>query len=371
MHTDTLDLIAGSPGLRHRVLVHRFGRPGGGPKAMIQAALHADEVPAMLVAQRLRLQLSALDEAGQIAGEVLLVPYANPIGLAQQVLGQHHGRFDLRDGLNFNRHVADLAEAAATAVQGRLGGDARANVACVRAALREAAASLAAIHPVDDLKNRLLQLAVDADIVLDLHCDAEAALHLYGLTPQADLCAELGALLGARAILLATESGDSPFDEACSRPWFVLQQRHAPHPVPLACFSTTVELRGQADTDHALADRDADALIEFLRRRGVVAGTPRPLPAVACAPTPLAASESVLAPCSGIVVFHRRPGDRLDAGAPVADVVDAESGQVHTLHAQSAGVLYARIATRWATPGQRLAKIAGSTLLRTGKLLGP
>jgi len=35
----------------------------------------------------------------------------------------------------------------------------------------------------------------------------------------------------------------------------------------------------------------------------------------------------------------------------------------------SAGVLYARIATRWATPGKRLAKIAGTSLARTGKLL--
>ena len=32
--------------------------------------------------------------------------------------------------------------------------------------------------------------------------------------------------------------------------------------------------------------------------------------------------------------------------------------------------LYARVSTRWATPGMRLAKIAGTTLARTGKLLG-
>jgi hypothetical protein len=32
-------------------------------------------------------------------------------------------------------------------------------------------------------------------------------------------------------------------------------------------------------------------------------------------------------------------------------------------------VLYARSATRWAQPGQPLAKIAGTTLARTGKLL--
>ncbi len=371
METETLQLAGGSPGLAHSLRVLRFGANGRGPKAMIQAALHADEVPPLLVAQALRERLAALEAAGQVLGEVVLVPYANPIGLAQQLLGQHHGRFDLRDGVNFNRLVPDVSDSVAAAVQGRLSDDAAGNVAVVRDALRQAAGALSATHPVDDLKIRLLRLAIDADIVLDLHCDAEATLHLYGLTPQSELCAELGALLGAEAILLATESGDSPFDEACSRPWFVVQQAHPGHPVPLACFATTVELRGAADTAHELAQQDADALIEFLRRRGVIAGSPRPLPAPRCAPTPLAGSEPVVAPGSGVVVFHRAPGARVVAGELIADLVDVDSGQVQPLHAQSAGVLYARSASRWATPGARLAKIAGTTLQRTGKLLSP
>ena len=371
MQVEVIELAGAGPGSRHSLKALRFGQSGVGPKAMIQAALHADEVPAMLVASCLREQLAVLEAAGQVLGEVVLVPYANPLGLAQQLLGQHQGRFDLRDGINFNRNIPDLGEAAAHAVEGRLGSDADANVALVRAALRAAAADLQAQTPVADLKNRLLQWAIDADIVLDLHCDAQATMHLYGLTPQAELCAELGALLGAEAILLATESGDSPFDEACSRPWFVLQQRQPEHPLPLACFSVTVELRGEADVDHGLAARDAAAIIEFLRRRGVLAGVPGPLPAPCCVPTPLAASETVTAPSCGVVVFHQVPGAQLQAGALVAELVDVDSGERLPLHAQSAGVLYARMATRWATPGQRLAKIAGTVLARTGKLLGP
>jgi predicted deacylase len=255
------------------------------------------------------------------------------------------------------------------AVAGQLGADAQVNVALVRHALRQAAAALTANNPVADLKKHLLQWATDADIVLDLHCDLQATLHLYGLTPQADVLAELGALMGAEAILLATESGDSPFDEACSRPWFELQRRHPQHPVPLACFSTTVELRGEADTDHGLAQQDATAILEFLRRRGVLAGAAQPLPAARCLPTMLAASEPVTAPRSGIIVFHAQPGERIEAGALVADLVDVQTGEVLPLRAQSAGVLYARCATRWARPGQPLAKIAGTTLARTGKLL--
>jgi predicted deacylase len=369
MRTETIELAGATPGCSQRVTALHYGQPGRGPKAYIQAALHADEIPALLVAQVLRARLAALEAAGEVLGHLVLVPFANPVGLAQQALGLHQGRFDLRDGVNFNRMIPDLTEAVASAVAGQLGADEVANVALVRHALRDAAAVLTANKPVTDLKRRLLQWAIDADIVLDLHCDAQAALHLYGLTPQAEPLAELGALMGARAILLATESGDSPFDEACSRPWFELQRRNPGHPVPLACFSTTVELRGEADTGHDCAQQDADAILEFLRRRGVLAGTPKPLPVPQCQPTPLAASEPITAPRSGIVVFHVQPGEYVAAGALIADLVDVDSGEQLALRSRSAGVLYARSATRWAQPGQPLAKIAGTTLARTGKLL--
>lgn len=371
MIVQTHELIAPAPGHRLTLTMLRFG-PAGGRSATIQAALHADEVPALLVAQALRRRLAALEAAGALRGEVRLVPYANPIGLAQQLLGQDHGRFDLRDGLNFNRDVPDLTAAALAQLGPEpLGPDAEANVARVRAALVRAAATLEATNPAQDLKRRLLQLAVDSEIVLDLHCDGEAALHLYAPTPQAALADELGRLLGARAVLLAVESGDQPFDEALSRPWTELAQRLAPAPLPPGCFSTTIELRGQADTDHALAEADAEAIVEFLRRRGLVDGPSGPLPPPSCVPTPLAGSEPLTAPCTGVVVFRRRPGDVVQAGEVVLDIVDVDSGALHPVAAQSSGVLYARIAGRWAHGGQRLAKIAGTSLARTGKLLSP
>jgi uncharacterized protein len=369
MHTQTIPLLAAGPGAQHSLQVHHYGANLAGPKAYIQAALHADEVPALLVAQQLHKLLCELDAAGQLQGPVVLVPFANPLGLTQQLLGQHQGRFNLGDGINFNRLIPDLSTTVVAALVGQLGNNADHNVATVRVALRQASAALTAIDTAQDLKNKLLTLAIDADVVLDLHCDGEAAMHLYGLTPQADLCIELGALLGARAVLLATESGDSPFDESCSRPWLALQQAHPGVPLPLACFSTTVELRGQADTSHDLAQKDAAALIEFLRRVGTVAGTPKPLHRARCEATPLAGSEPIVAPRAGVLVFHAAMGTAVEAGALIADLVDVQTGEVLPMRCQTAGVFYARIATRWATAGQRVAKVAGSTLLRTGKLL--
>jgi uncharacterized protein len=369
MHTQTFQLTGATPGVRHELTVLRFGAPGACPQVFIQAALHADEVPALLVAQRLRTMFAALEAQGALQGEIVLVPFANPLGLAQQLLGQHQGRFHLADGVNFNRGYAELAQAAGDAIEGRLGPDAALNQQVVRAALRDAAEALTAETPAQDLKRRLLQLAITSDIVLDLHCDNDAVMHLYALTPQADLAAELGALLGAQAILLADESGDSPFDEACSRPWLLLQKRFASFPIPLGCFAPTVELRGQCDTRHDLAEQDARAIIEFLRRRGAIAGAPAPLPPALCEPTPLAASEPVAAPRAGVVVFHVEPGTRVQAGQHLADIVCPATGEVLPLAARSAGVLYARSLARWAEAGERVLRVAGTTLVRTGKLL--
>ncbi|MGS0759400.1 succinylglutamate desuccinylase, partial [Roseateles sp. GG27B] len=69
--------------------------------------LHADELPGMLVAHHLRLKLGALQTAGQVLGEIILVPMANPIGLSQFHLYTHQGRFEATTGENFNRHYPD------------------------------------------------------------------------------------------------------------------------------------------------------------------------------------------------------------------------------------------------------------------------
>jgi predicted deacylase len=196
MHTENIVLLATSPGLCHSVQVQRFGTRDATPKVYIQGALHADEVPAILVTQQLSQRLTQLEQEGAIVGEVVLVPFANPIGLAQHSLGQHQGRFDFRDGLNFNRGHADLVPAVVDALRDSLTPDATVNTRLIRSALKAAADVLPASSTTQDLKNQLLRLAVDADIVLDLHCDTDAVMHVYALTPQAATAEVAGCHLG-------------------------------------------------------------------------------------------------------------------------------------------------------------------------------
>ncbi len=371
MKTESHTLPGSTPGVSIDLKVLRFGQPGARPKVYIQAGLHADETPGHLAAQVLRARLAELEAAGRVAGEIVLVPVANPIGLAQRVNGVLHGRFDMADGGNFNRHFPDLTDKVAKALDGRLGADEAANAEAVRAALREAIGGEAGRNPTEGLKLALLKEAVDADIVLDVHCDSEAVMHLYTLTPQAEDFAPLSALLGARAMLLATESGDNPFDEAVSRPWFELRKRFPDAAIPLGALSTTLELRGQADVAEGFAEADADAILSFLTLRGALNGSAPAVPAPSCRPTPLEGSQALEAPCPGIIVFHREPGETIAEGDVVATIVDPDSGARTPVPALTAGVLYARCGTRFAHAGKRLGKIAGEKPMRTGKLLSP
>ncbi|MDI9690557.1 succinylglutamate desuccinylase/aspartoacylase family protein, partial [Burkholderia cenocepacia] len=69
-----------------------------GRKIYLQAALHADETPAMLAAVVLKQRLAQLDAEGRLAAEIVLVPVSNPVGLNHHLLGQFIGRFDLASG---------------------------------------------------------------------------------------------------------------------------------------------------------------------------------------------------------------------------------------------------------------------------------
>ena len=92
---------------RELVSLH-YGARDGGKKIYLQAGLHADEVPSMLVLHHLRGLLDQAEAEGLINGEVVVVPCANPIGLSQHLMRDHLGRFDFNSGENFNRSYPDF-----------------------------------------------------------------------------------------------------------------------------------------------------------------------------------------------------------------------------------------------------------------------
>ena len=361
-------LPASSMGNERVLTAIYYGDRNSQKKAYIQAGLHADEAPGFVVMHHLIELLDQADAADSINEQIILVPVANSIGVSQWRDESLQGRFDFFNNINFNRRHLDLTTRIADRIKAELHDTPEENIALIRRIAGEVLSSMTPGDEAEYLKHLLLNLSCDADIVLDVHCDDQAIMHVYLGTPLWPDAADLPAQLGAEVTLLAEDSGVTPFDEACSRIWWQLARKFPDHPIPSACLSATVELRGRADTSHELAARDAENIFVFLQRRGWIRGEAPALPPLRNEATSLRAVEQVKAPAAGVVVFLKKPGDRIEKGETLAEIVnpleiDKDKRRV-AVKSGTEGVLFSVITDRFARPGRILAKIAGKKPLK-------
>jgi uncharacterized protein len=357
-----LDLPSPAPGTTRSLRVLRYGSDNDGPKAYLQAALHANELPGALTLHHLEVLLDQYAVDGKISGQIVLVPVANPIGLTQFIQGTHLGRSELTSGKNFNRHHANLTAAVNADIGASLGTDAATNVKQVRAALHRA---IDAISPKDEgehLRLSLLRLGIDADYCIDLHCASEALMHVYTSPDAWPQLAPLATQMCAQAVMLELRSGGDPFDEALSAPWTELATLHPQAAIPFSCNSCTLELRGHSDVNDELAHVDALNIAKFLMRVGCIDDGPGELPSACCDATPLSGVKYVRSTGAGVIAFMAELGTQIEAGQRVATVVDcyASGNDARTDYfAPSSGKLYARNRGRFAQLGTLLVTIAG------------
>ena len=364
--TGKIPLPTMTPGTQRSVVYYRYGKAGARPKAYLQAAIHANELPGAMALHYLMPMLERAQRDGRIRGEVLVVPTVNPIGLSQLVGNNHLGRYDLLGRENYNRNWPEVSEEVAARVGRRLGSDPERNVALVRRAALAALSALAPVNELQTLRREVLKRSIDADLVLDLHCDQEAVLHLY--TSRADVpgpAEELAADIGSEATLYNDPYPDvATFSGVNSSLWTRLAERFPDAAIPQACLAATIEYRGQHDVSHALGESDASNLYRFLVRRGVVAGRAGPLPKPRAQPTPIAGMDVGYCPRAGMVVYSLPRGAKVKKGALVCEIVDPldyRGPKARTpVLARSDGVLFSRRPDgRLMWPGAVLFRIAG------------
>jgi predicted deacylase len=363
---EPIALRSSSPGTVRSLTVHHIGQPGARPKAYLQAGLHANEIPGLLVLHHLLDRLLSADREGRVAGEVVLVPYANPIGLGETVLGNPIGRLSLDSGTNFNRGFPDLAPLACDQLAGRLSSDAAANVAAVRGALLQAVAAWPARRELDDLRLTLLRLAIDSDLLFDLHSEEDAQFAVIAAPWAWPELLDFACDMQPDCIFIA----DAPllFDTTCSKPWHDLAARFGPGiPIPQACLSATLELRGVAAVSDSQARSDADGLFRYLQRRGVLAGVAGPPTALRCEPISFSGVEFVRALSAGVVVYREELGAELRAGTVLCEIVDPASPDPAAarcaVRCSTDGIFFAKRHTMLVRPDDVVAKVAGAKLL--------
>lgn len=364
--THTVERVAlksPSPGTERYLTVHRFGTPGARPKAYFQAALHANEWPGLMALHHLIPMLDEADKAGKIKGEVIVLPYANPIGMNQWMGGAAPGRYAFDGSGNFNRNWPDLSDAVAAHLDGELSGDASVDVPRVRDALISAVGDLSRRTEADNWRARLLSYSIDADYVIDVHCDNESLAHIYCHVSHAEPFVDLAAAVGCPVVMLEDEAGGFSFDDSNAGVWRRLAGKvKNAESLPNACVACTLELRGKADISDALGQNDAKGIMAFLAKYDVIDGDGAAIPA---GPEPYRLEEVDVITCleSGLLAYHVEVGDQVEEGQPIADLIDISAEnplEARTpLLAATSGLFFARLDQRLIEAGERIGKIAG------------
>jgi predicted deacylase len=338
LKSETLSFPGDTPGQAFELTVIRFvGIDESAPGAYLQASLHGGELPGGVALHHLVPLLQAAETSGAIAGNITIVPQANPLASAQWLGGQHTGRFDLKGRTNFNRDFPLLD-----------GFD-----ACALAKPDDAVA-------LDKrIKASLLGLALPHEIILDLHCDDAGESYFYAHEDSWPGMSDLARHLGSAAVILMDTTVSAAFDEACLHP--VLQRPPAERDWSRRAVAT-VEFRGEADVNDHHGRSDAEGLFGFLTARGVITGTAAPKPDFAGPATPTSHVEILKAPVGGMVLFDVETGDRVEQGQRVARIVPAIGfpEQDVQLLAPQAGLLLTRKSHPYLGRGDDVCKILGS-----------
>lgn len=370
-----LRLKADTPGATVELPYYRIGPPNAPEKVYLQAALHADEQPGTLVLHHLLPMLREADEQELLNARFVVIPMANPFGMANIVQRRHLGRSDLTSGINYNRQWPDLYAMVRSQVAGRLNDDERFNVNLIRKAVAQWIEAQQPRSAPEQLRLFLLREAHDAEFILDLHCDNDSLPYIYTSPELMPELQDLADWMGAAAVLTAADSGGGSFDEVLPLLYRKVAQANPGKPVPMASATATLEYRGLADSFDHYAEQDALRLFGFLCGRGLISASTGPRPAQTAEATPFEATEVLRVDGPGLVAYRVDLGQRVAKGQPVADLIaldgpDAFVGRTPIL-AGTDGIVLTRSLRKYVTRGQSIMKIVGTAPLpqRRGYLL--
>ncbi|TNF87031.1 MAG: succinylglutamate desuccinylase/aspartoacylase family protein [Gammaproteobacteria bacterium] len=362
-------LAGDTPGRGTELNYFRIGQPEAAKKVYLQAALHADEQPGILILHHLLELLHAADEAGELQALFVVFPMVNPLGMADIEFGQHQGRYNRASGVNHNRGWPVLYDAVGEGLAGRLGDDAASNIEIVRGALREWAEQLPLTTAFEQWRQIVCSEACDADYVFDLHCDDDSLLHIFTIPQLEDNMQLLANWTGAAATMLAEDSGGGSFDEVWPAIWLRLARECPDKPLPLPVVSCTLEFRGQFDTFEELNRRDAENLYGYFQAQGLIDGEARGSAGKARPPTDLRATEMLRAPRAGLLAYCVELGAEVNKGDRIADllVLDGDDAFIERvpLLAGTTGQVISRASRKYVWRNAKVAKIVGTEILES------
>ncbi len=363
----TKSITGDTPGHAIQLYWYTVGPENAPSRVHLQAALHADEQPGTMALHHLLPRLRDADASGALDAHFTIFPSVNPLGLLNHSLRHHIGRYDIQTGINYNRRWPDLFPLVAAEVAGKLGNNPTTNIAVLRQAVLNWIDNQQPASAIQQLRLFVLRSAVQADIVLDLHCDDESLMHIFTSPELMPGLQDLADWMGVAATLTAEDSGGGSFDEVLPSLYRKARQAHPDCPIPNGAETATLEYRGRADSFDQYGIADADGLFNFFLGRGLISGEGSAPAQKAPNPTPFEATEVLRVPAPGLLAYRVQLGEQVRKGQPIADLIamdgpDAFLARTPILSGTD-GFMLSRVTAKYVQRGTGIAKIVGTTPL--------
>lgn len=311
-------------GRNMNVPIYRITGSKPGPTVYIQSSIHGAEVQGNVVIYQLIQYLKQLD----VCGEIILVPNCNPVGTNIKAGEYTLGRFDPVNGTNWNRGYyydeQKVHEFAATvSAQESLSSVKQRFRAFWRQAINEKLSSEWGLGLAQQLNLKLQLLAVDADIVLDLHNGPVSTRHVY----LPEYAADAAKLLNIPHTILIPNQFAGALDEATFCPWWTLQSLiSAQRQEAVSCNveAMTLEMGSQEVIAFEEGKQDAQSILSYLGKRGIINDCPYEPLAMHRVGVYLKDYRTLYTQWGGMVEYVARPGDKISAGEPLARVLNID-----------------------------------------------
>lgn len=298
------------------------------PKVYIQSAVHAAEMQGSAVIFRLIEQLKKLT----LFAEFTLVPNCNPFGRTQRAGEYLQGRYDTTTGNNWNRFYhydeTDVVSFVGSLEQAQIdlikSGSETKLVRSFKTFLKQKLGSKLdkdwGVNTAQFLNTTLQEIAVDADIVLDLHTGPSSTRHIY----SPEFLAEQATAFNIENIISIPPKFAGALDEASFTPWVHLTELLADRGIELKykVSAFTIELGSQENICLTQALSDSAGILNYLQQHHLVEGFAGVEP-VDITTTLLKNYKTLFSKHAGMVEYLVKAGDKVAKGQVIARVLNS------------------------------------------------
>ncbi len=338
-----------------------------GPHIHIQASVHGAELQGNAVI----LQLMELLNTTKISGSITFIPLANPYATNNKHGTYTYGRYNPVTGHNWNRNYIDIIKETNFDFKKFLTKHQGQSWEKIKKAFKQELENLFEEY-IQGLMNKktlsennklnllLQQLAAKSDGILDLHTGPVATRYLYA----AEYEKEVAYFLKFKHILLIPNEFGGAMDEAAFMPWINLFKalEKAKIECPKDIESFTLEFGSEETFCMQSASKDVESIINYLKYKGVLAGTPDQIDCHYCL---LKDYKTIYSPKGGLVDYHFAPGDRFFKGDNLASFYNLKnidplapiSSSRSTIVAQEDGIIINRCPSSSVHQGMELYQV--------------